>query len=135
MILIDTGPLVALFDSSDRYHKTCLESLKGFEGPLLTIWPVLTEAFYLLGFSWQAQDNLWEFVIRGGLKISHLDGIERCRGLMEEYRDLPMDLADAALVALAEEKRITQIFTLDHKDFTVYRPSHIGFFELIPELL
>ena len=137
MILIDTGPLVALFDASDSYHQVCLKILKGIDGPLITAWPVLTEAFYLLGFSWKAQDNLWEFIARGGIEIADLErSIEdRCRALMSKYRDLPMDLADAALVAIAEVKRVKSIFTLDHKDFSLYSPSHIKRLELIPKQL
>ena len=137
MIIIDTGPLVALFDASDNYHKICLDLLKDMDGPLLTVWPVLTEAFYLLGFSWKAQDNLWEFLARGGTEIADLEQSERdrCRALMKKYRDLPMDMADAALVSIAEAKKITSIFTLDHKDFSVYRPSHVKRLALIPKQL
>lgn len=134
MILIDTGPLVAFFDASDNYHRVCLDALKDQNGPILTVWPVLTEAFYLLNFSWKAQDNLCEFITRGGLEIldQGRDTVERCRALMNKYRDLPMDLADAALVAASETMKIKTIFTLDHKDFTVYRPSHVRRFALIP---
>lgn len=57
MILIDTGPFVAFFDASDQYHKSCLDILKELDGPLVTTWPVVTETFYLLNFSWKAQDN------------------------------------------------------------------------------
>ncbi len=137
MILIDTGPLVALFDASDNYHRICLELLKEMEGPLLTVWPVLTEAFYLLNFSWKAQDNLWEFLARGGTEIADLErsGRDRCRALMNKYRDLPMDMADAALVSIAEAKKIRSVFTLAHKDFSVYKPSHIKRLELIPKQL
>jgi uncharacterized protein len=137
MILIDTGPLVALFDASDNYHRTCLDILKDMDGPLLTVWPVLTEAFYLLNFSWKAQDNLWEFLARGGMEMADLEtsGMKRCRTLMSRYRDLPMDLAYAALVAVGESRKIKSIFTLDHKDFSVYRPSHVKRFELIPQHL
>ena len=137
MTLIDTGPLVAFFDASDNYHRTCLDILKDLDGALLTVWPVLTEAFYLLNFSWKAQDNLWEFVARGGIEIADLErsAMERCRALMSKYRDLPMDLADAALVAAAETRKIKSVFTLDHKDFSVYRPSHMKRFELIPQQL
>jgi uncharacterized protein len=121
MILIDTGPLVALFDASDNYHRRCLDLLKDLDCSLLTVWPVLTEAFYLLNFSWKAQDNLWEFLAQGGMEIAdpRRSNIERCRVLMKKYRDLPMDLADAALVAAGEAGRIATIFTLDHKDFSV----------------
>ena len=56
---MDTGPIVALFDKDDKYHRTCIEILKGIEEPLSTTWPVLREAFYLLNFSWRVQDDLW----------------------------------------------------------------------------
>jgi len=137
MILIDTGPLVAFFDSSDGYHRTCLDILEKMEGPLCTTWPVITESFYLLDFSWKAQDNLWRFLIRGGVEIANPEArsLGRCRVLMEKYRDLPMDLADASLVILAEAKRIRQVFTLDHKDFSVYRPLYVHRFELVPDRL
>ena len=107
------------------------------EGPLLTVWPVLTEAFYLFNFSWKAQDNLWEFLARGGTEIAGLErsGRVRCRALMNKYSDLPMDMADAALVSIAEAKKIRSVFTLDHKDFSVYKPSHIKRLELIPKQL
>jgi predicted nucleic acid-binding protein len=62
MILLDTGPIVAFFDASGDYHESCIELLKGIDEPLITTWPVLTEAFNLLGFAWKAQDNLWEFI-------------------------------------------------------------------------
>jgi uncharacterized protein len=54
---------------------------------------------------------------------------------MDRYRDLPMDLADAALVTVGEWRKVESIFTLDHKDFSVYRPSHVKRFELIPRQL
>ena len=134
MILIDTGPVVAFFDASDNYHHTCVDVLKTIDEPMVTTWPVLTEAFYLLGFSWKAQDNLWEFIIRGGVDILSLDGTQqsRCRQLMEKYSDLPMDLADGTLVALAESQRIRKVFTLDHKDFRIYKPARIKNFTLLP---
>jgi predicted nucleic acid-binding protein len=137
MILIDTGPFVSFFDASDDYHRHCLTTLKGIQQPLGTTWAVLTEAFYLLGFSWKAQDNLWQFVLRGGVKVLHLNGplFERCRTLMEKYKDLPMDLADATLVAVAEQKRIDSVFTLDHRDFNLYRPGHLKHFTILPSHL
>ncbi|MBT3259236.1 MAG: PIN domain-containing protein [Deltaproteobacteria bacterium] len=135
MMLIDTGPIVALFDASDNYHHLCLQTLKKINQPLVTTWAVLTEAFYLLGFSWRAQDNLWEFIMRGGMDVLPLNArlIGRCRTLMEKYRDLPMDLADGTLVALGEQEKIEQIFTLDHRDFNIYRPDHAEYFQISPD--
>ena len=137
MILLDTGPIIALFDASDKYHETCIKNLKKINEPLISSWPVLTEAFYILGFSWKAQDHLWEFISRGGMDIPSLGSkhIKRCRELMEKYKDLPMDLADASLVALAEDKDISKVFTLDHRDFNIYRLGKRKRFKLIPPRL
>jgi len=119
LILIDTGPIVAFFDKDDRYHALCIDILKEISEPLVTTWPVLTECFYLLNFSWEVQESLWLFIQRGGAKIYPLEKelLIRCRELMKQYQDLPMDLADATLVALAEVLEVPKIFTIDHKDF------------------
>lgn len=137
MILLDTGPIVASFDKNDNYHSICFELLKKQKLPLITTTPVLTEAFHLLGFSWYVQDNLWEAIERGNLQIYTLNSgmFKRCRELMNKYRDLPMDLADATLVAAAEAENFSTIFTLDHKDFKVYRTKHGRYFKLLPTKL
>jgi predicted nucleic acid-binding protein len=134
LILIDTGPIVAFFDKDDRYHTLCIEILKEIREPLVTTWPVLTECFYLVNFSWEVQDSLWLFIQRGGIEIYPLEKelLNRCRELMKQYRDLPMDLADATLVALADVLEISKIFTLDHKDFSIYRFKQKKRFMLIP---
>ena len=134
MTLIDTGPIVAFFDRDDRYHKMCVEILKETQPPLITTWPVVTECFYLLNFSWEVQDDLWTFIRRGGIEIYPLekDHFNRCQDLMKQYRDLPMDLADATMVALAEVLGLSKIFTLDHKDFSIYRLKQRKRFTLIP---
>jgi hypothetical protein len=80
---------------------------------------VVTEAMYLLGFSPEAQDALWRLLERDAVKILPLDAADapRMRELMRKYRDLPMDLADAALVRVAERERISRVFTIDRRDF------------------
>lgn len=137
MIIIDTGPIVAFFDKSDNFHNLCMEILKRIEEPLITTWPVITEAFYLLNFSWQVQDALWAFLRRGGITIYFLEmtTFQRSQELMKKYRDLPIDLADATLVVLGEEMGLSKIFTLDHKDFAIYKPKHKKRFSLIPSKL
>ena len=134
MILIDTGPIVAFFDRDDQHHALCAESLKAIREPLATTWPVLTECFYLLNFSWEVQDALWLFIQRGGIGIHSLEKalLIQCRELMKQYRDLPMDLADATLVVLADVLGVSKVFTLDHKDFSVYRFRQKRRFTLIP---
>lgn len=133
-VLVDTGPLVALLDRSDPYHLTCQETLSSLDDSLVTVWPVVTEAMYMLRAYWQAQDALWEMIQMGAVEITPL-GIEdlpRMRELMRKYRDQPMDLADAALVRVAERERLRRIFTLDRRDFQIYRPSRIGRFAILP---
>lgn len=137
MIAVDTGPLVALFDKDDHYHKVCVDILKEIHEPLITTWPVLTEVTYLLSFSVKAQNLCLEFIKSGGVDIypGNVSQIPRISELMLQYHDLPMDLADASLVLLAEENNLTTIFTLDHKDFRLYISSHAPSFHLIPEQL
>ncbi len=136
-VLVDTGPLVALFDRDDIHHARCVQALRGIHRPLVTVWPVLTEATYLLSFSFQAQEDLWEFVERGGLQIADLTArdVSRIRALMRKYHDHPMDLADAALVRVAERQDLRTVFTLDHGDFRTYRLPHGKSFSLIPNSL
>ncbi|BCA56428.1 pilus biogenesis protein [Nitrospira sp. KM1] len=135
MVLIDAGPLIALIHKDDRHHERCVEALRSVSEPLGTVWPAFTEAMYLLSFSWRAQEALWEMLERGVIVLLALElqEVSRMRELMKKYKDLPMDLADAALVAVAERERIRQIFTLDRRDFEVYRPARLGRFILLPQ--
>jgi uncharacterized protein len=134
MTLLDAGPLVALVHASDQEHERCRTALRVIRRPLCTVWPVITEAMYLLDFSWQAQDAVWEMLEEGRVILLGLDpgDAQRMRELMRKYRDLPMDVADAALVAVAEREGINRVFTLDRRDFEVYRPAKIGRFSLLP---
>ena len=133
-VLVDTGPLVALLDRSDPYHLTCQETLSSLDDSLVTVWPVVTETMYMLRAYWQAQEALWEMIEMGAVEILPLgiDDIPHMKELMRKYRDLPMDLADAALVRVAEREQLRRIFTLDRRDFQVYRPSRIGRFAILP---
>jgi predicted nucleic acid-binding protein len=133
-VLVDAGPLVALIDRGDAHHTRCVETLQDIRDPLITVWPAFTEAMYLLGPSWPAQAALWEMVESEALELRPIDGDDftRMAELMRKYHDLPMDLADAALVRVAERDRIRQVFTLDQRDFSVYRPAGLGRLSLLP---
>jgi uncharacterized protein len=133
-VLVDAGPLVALLDRSDPQHAACVLTLSASRTPLMTVWPALTEAMYLLGESWVAQKALWSRVEIGALQLAPLDSsdVPRMRELMEKYRDLPMDLADAALVRVAEREGLTEIFTLDRRHFSIYRPGRRRRFAILP---
>ena len=123
MILVDTGPLVALFDPRDGDHKRCVTRLAGIEEPLCTTVPVLTEAFHLLRPGSVGAQRLMDFVTAHGLNVWFLDDgtLIRAFELMVHYADHPMDLADASLVVLAETLKVRRIFTIDRDDFTTYR--------------
>lgn len=89
---------------------------------------------YMLSSSLEAQERLWHSVEIGTLLITDLsvEDCSRVRYLMRKYRDLPMDLADASLVAVAERERINRIFTIDRRDFSIYKPAGMRRFEIIP---
>jgi predicted nucleic acid-binding protein len=127
VILVDTGPLVALFDPRDDAHAEARALLASIREPLLTTVAVLTEAFHLLDPGSRGSAALREFIAAGGMSVWFLSvkSLERCFELMKQYADHPMDLADASLVAAAEDLRTTRIFTLDRGDFVTYR-ARIG---------
>jgi predicted nucleic acid-binding protein len=133
-VLVDAGPLVAVLDRSDPHHAVCLETLQTIRDPLVTVWPAMTEAMYLLRFSWDAQAALWEMLETNAVGLLSLDraDISRIKELMRKYRDLPMDLADATLVRVAEREKLRRIFTTDRRDFEVYRPARMGRFSILP---
>lgn len=133
-VLIDAGPLIALIDRGEPRHDDCVAAVRQVQGPLLTTWPVLTEAMYILGdVGWRAQRLLWELMLSEDVEIADLDGaaIIRARALMEKYQDVPMDLAEASLVAVAEQRRLTRVLTLDGH-FHAYRPAPRATFEVLP---
>jgi predicted nucleic acid-binding protein len=123
VILVDTGPLVALFDPRDGAHDKMRQVLAGLREALSTTVPVLSETFHLLGPGSRGSAAVREFVGEGGLGVWHLSepSLTRCFELMDRYADHPMDLADASLVTAAETLRTTTVFTLDRNDFATYR--------------
>ena len=123
MILVDTGPLVALFDRQDTNHLRCVKTLRSLREPIGTTTPVLTEAFHLLEPASSGAERLREFVVKGGLAVWYFESATLLRAfeLMEQHADHPMDLADASLVTAAEAYGSRRIFTIDRNDFETYR--------------
>ena len=123
MILIDAGPLVALFDPADSAHGGCVETLNTIKKPLATTLPVLTETFHILQPASAGALRLMDFVAAGGLRVLAIDDkvLARSFELMARYADMPMDFADASLVSLAERRGVRTIFTIDRNDFAAYR--------------
>ena len=118
-IIVDAGPLVALFRSRDEHHESAKSALESTRAALLTTWPVVTETCHFL-----ARDGkraLLTFIRRGGLRVEPLSAadVPRLDQLLARYER--MDFADATLVLLAEKTGVTEIFTIDRRDFEIYR--------------
>jgi uncharacterized protein len=120
--IVDTGPLVAFFDRSERYHRWTADQIEQLEAPLLVCEPVLTETIYLLARFPRAQDALFDLLQNGALALAFRlqEHIGTLHGLLRKYRDTPMSLADACVVRMAEIHDDHSVLTLD-SDFTVYR--------------
>ncbi len=121
-ILIDSGPLIALFDRSDKYHQASTAFIKKNRSELITTLASITEVMHLLDFSRDAQADFLSWVDAGAVSVETIttDDFQRIRELMAKYSDLPMDFADACLVFVGEKININKVATID-RDFDVYR--------------
>lgn len=135
-ILVDTGPLVAIVSPDDQYHEVCVETLANLPGPLLTCWPVITEAAWLLREYPRGFERLLDSFHEGFLEILPVTGSEArlVAQVMKRYATLHAQFADAMLVHLAHRENIETIFSLDRRDFSVYRSARKSPFRLVPEL-
>jgi len=120
--IVDTGPLVALFDRAEQHHRWVAERFNELDAPLLVCEPVLAETMYLLARYPKAQDAVLDLIQNGALNIAfrideHTDAL---RKLLWKYRDTPMSLADACIVRMSEIHDRHAILTMD-SDFLVYR--------------
>jgi predicted nucleic acid-binding protein len=118
-IIVDTGPLVALFRARDEHHQAARKALEGSRAMLFTTWPVVTEACHFL--RQEGKRALLSFIRRGALRLEPLsdDDLPRLDELLGRYAQ--MDFADATLVVLGEKTGIAEIFTIDRRDFEAYR--------------
>ena len=125
MVIVDTGFWLALADQQDTYHKPAKLILQQIDEPLITTWCVVTETCYMLlqrkgvpaqaAFMTSLANNAFELF---DLQSHHAPRIAQ---LMQQYANLPMDLADASLVILAEELGHGRILSVDYRDFNTYR--------------
>jgi hypothetical protein len=132
--LVDAGPLVAILSRADQYHRRCTAALRGIQEPMGTVWPVIVDAVYLLKARPAAQQALLGQLVAGEIQLLSLDpsDLPRVCELMTKYADRPMDLADAALVRIAERERLDTVFTVDRRDFEVYRIEGRRKFKILP---
>ena len=134
-MLTDAGPLIALLDEDDDHHNTCLTIAQRLPpGPLITTWPCFTEAMYLLGQTGghRYQAALWQMRTIGRLLLHDLTSADAdlMAILMDRYRNVPMDLADASIMAVAESLSQRRIFAID-SDFYIYRLTDGSALELV----
>ena len=133
--MADTGPLVAIVRAREKAHKRCVAALKTLRTPLLTCWPVLTEAAWLL------RDEPGGYKALGGLieselvELAELDAtaLAWVIAFMNRYASAKAQMAEAALMYLAEREGIDTVFTLDRRDFTIYRTTDGRALAIIPE--
>ena len=121
-LLTDSGPLVALLDSSDQHHDWAVEQFSHFSNPLLTCEGAITEATHLLFDAGLQPWGVLKLVERKIISVQfNLEpNLDRVLSLMKKHADTPMDFVDACLVAMTEEKRSCRLLTLD-SDFRIYR--------------
>jgi predicted nucleic acid-binding protein len=134
-VLIDTGPLVAIYAASDAHHERCLDELARLKPPLMTCWPVLTEAHWLLRNDSRAAEALLQGFAEGLTALLPMDAgaLPWIAAFLRRYKNLGAQFADASLVYLAERDGISTVFTLDRRNFTVYRYAKNRRFTLLPE--
>jgi hypothetical protein len=121
-VIVDSGPLIALFDADDTHHLRAEDFVRTTRARLMTSLAAVTEAMYVLEPSLPARRNLLTWIQRNGLELVEPDvsDFERIAELMEKYADLPMDFTDAVLVALCERLGIQHVASID-RDFAIYR--------------
>jgi predicted nucleic acid-binding protein len=135
-VIVDAGPLVAILNRLDSQHEVCHRQGLELAGPLLTTWPVIAEAAWLLRKTPGGISALLTMVRDGLVECSPLspDAAAWIDAFLQKYADQKPQLADASLMYVAEVERIETIFTLDRRDFLVYRLSGKRRLELLPNL-
>jgi len=133
-VLVDTGPIVAVMVAQDVHHQSCVDVLRELPGAPVSCWPVVTEAAWLLRDHPVELRKLLSTLSTGFIEMLLLLSTEagRIGEIMDRYSNLRPQLADAALVYLAERENIDTIFTLDRRDFSVYRIAGKRPFRIIP---
>jgi uncharacterized protein len=135
-ILIDTGPMVALFSEQDAHHQRCSDALAALTPPLFTCWPVVTEAAYLLRKRPDAFYKLLASFDGGLFALLTLDAddLPATAALMKRYESSGLQFADAALAHLAERENIRTVFTTDRRDFSLIRLKRNRALAIIPDV-
>ncbi len=133
--VVDTCPLVAIVRDQEQVHARCVAMLKELRSPLLTGWPVITEVAWLLRREPGAMKVIDGLITSGAVRLVELDAqaLSWAVAFMERYAAIGAQLADAALMFIAEREGIETVFTLDRRDFSVYRTGVGRALTLVPD--
>lgn len=134
--ILDTSFLFALADRSDRNHDRVLDIAKTIDEPLLLPTVVLPEICYLIS-SRLGHSAMRQFLTNLAISATQLEpmaatDLARINQILEQYADSQLDFVDAVIVAIPERVGITHVLTLDRRDFSLVRPKHCDYFEILP---
>lgn len=133
--LFDTGFLFAVFDDNDAHHQKCSLAFKS-EANVLLPEIVIPELAYLIlnNLGYKKLIRFLRSIVIGGFTLvpTELKDLERAAEILEKYADNNIDLVDCTIVAIAERLDIKRILTVDRRHFSIFRPRHCDFFEIIP---
>jgi hypothetical protein len=137
-ILVDTGPLYALADEDDQYHEAVVGYVSATNEALIVPGPVVPEVCYLLleYLGAKAEMQFLRSLANQELLLEHFTtkDLGRAIEILEQYRDAEFGMVDATVMAMAERLKIEVLLTIDHRDFSIYRPRHCKAFRLVPDL-
>jgi predicted nucleic acid-binding protein len=135
-VLLDTGPLVALFAKTDAHHRRCVETFATLAAPVFTCWPVLTEAAWILRDQERPGDRIADAHAAGIFELLPLESgtLAQIAAMMRRYESTGLRMADAALTFLADRENIRTIFTLDRRDFSIHRLKRNRSLKIIPDV-
>jgi hypothetical protein len=135
-VVLDTSFLFALTDLSDRNHDRVLAVVQSIKEPLLLPSVVLPEVCYLIAsrLGHQAMRRFIANLVVSGIQMESVTAtdLERVNQILEQYADSQLDFVDAVIVAIAERLGISRGLTLDRRDFSIIRPRHCDYFEILP---
>jgi len=137
-ILADTGPLYALADKDDQYHEVIAKYVSATKEAIIVPSSVVPEVCYLLleYLGAEAEMKFLRSLANQELLLEHftIKDLGRAIEILEQYRDAEFGMVDATVMAMAERLRIEVLLTIDHRDFSIYRPRHCSAFRLVPDL-
>jgi predicted nucleic acid-binding protein len=133
---MDSGFLYALLDRGNTNYPLARETMAATSATYLIPYVVLTETAFLFKRAGGALAvvNFLDALVRAGFQYEGLlpEDLLRARQIMASYLDSKLDFVDCCIMALSERLDITQVCTLDQCDFSIFRPTHCGYLELLP---